>query len=330
MMYSLIIPLYNRPDEIDELLQSLCLQSFKDFEVIVIEDGSKDELKADTIIEKYSSKLKLKYFYKENSGQGFSRNYGFEKASSDYFIILDSDCIIPPHYMQAVHEGVSSRKLDLFGGPDAAHHDFTPLQKAISYSMTSYFTTGGIRGKKKQLHTYHPRSFNMGLSRKVYEATKGFSITRCGEDIDLSIRAIKLGFTSGLIENAYVFHKRRTDWLSFYKQVRFFGKARINIGSMHPSEIKLIHAFPALFLFYCLSCLLALCSLNKSLALFCLPLILFTALVFLDSLAQNKNIKVALLSIFTSYIQLIGYGVGFSKELIYRTIFNKTTKISDK
>lgn len=221
MLYSLIIPLYNRPDEIRELLESLLLQTYKNFEVIVVEDGSKPELSAEQIVMSYANRLDVKYFYKINAGQGFARNHGFERAKGDYFIIFDSDIIVPPHYMEAVNKEVTERGLDAFGGPDAAHESFTDVQKAISYSMTSYFTTGGIRGKKKNLGPYHPRSFNMGLSRKVYETVGGFIIPFMGEDIEYSIRILKAGFKSGLIEEAYVYHKRRTDFKQFFKQIKF-------------------------------------------------------------------------------------------------------------
>jgi glycosyltransferase involved in cell wall biosynthesis len=147
MVYSVIVPVYNRPEEIDELLLSLTRQSFHDFEVLIIEDGS--ENRCEHIVQKYSEKLAVRYYFKENSGQGFSRNFGFERASGDYFVVFDSDCIIPENYFETVHRFLSVTPVDCWGGPDRAHPTFTPIQKAINYSMTSFFTTGGIRGKKK-------------------------------------------------------------------------------------------------------------------------------------------------------------------------------------
>jgi len=192
MDYSVIVPVYNRPDEIDELLHSLTKQTYKDFEVIIIEDGS--DLRCDHIVEEYSDQLIIQYFYKTNSGQGFSRNFGFEKAKGDYFIVFDSDCLVPPHYFEAVNRALTFHGYDVWGGPDRAHSSFTPIQKAISYSMTSFFTTGGIRGRKNHIGTFHPRSFNMGISREVYEKTGGYRITRMGEDIEFSLRIIENDF----------------------------------------------------------------------------------------------------------------------------------------
>ena len=248
MFFSIIIPLYNRPQEIDELLFTLQQQEYKNFEVLVIEDGSEND--AQSIVESYSGQLNIRYFVKENEGQGFTRNYGFERALGDYFIIFDSDCLIPRNYLTNVYAHLQKEYLDVFGGPDAAHESFTPVQKAISYSMTSLFTTGGIRGKKKHVGQFHPRSFNMGVSRKVWDRTGGFILTRLGEDIEFSIRAHRAGFRIGLIPEALVYHKRRTNFLQFYKQLHFFGRARINIYKHFPTELKLVHFFPAGFLLF--------------------------------------------------------------------------------
>ena len=244
--YSIIIPVYNRPEEIAELLQSLTSQNYTNFEVIIIEDGSDNTCKDK--IEKFTEKLNIRYFFKENTGQGFSRNFGFEKAKGDYFLVFDSDCILPESYMQTVEDHLTKESLDAFGGPDRAEKSFTIIQKAINYSMTSIFTTGGIRGSKKHAGTYHPRSFNMGISRAVYEKTGGYIITRMGEDIEFSIRIIKEGFKVGLIEEAYVYHKRRTTLGQFYKQLHFFGRARINISRFYANELKPVHLFPLFFL----------------------------------------------------------------------------------
>ena len=217
--YSVIIPVYNRPDEVDELLESLINQTFTDFEVLIIEDGSVRP--CEDVVKKYETRLAVSYYFKPNSGQGFSRNFGFERAKGSYFIVFDSDCLIPTHYFQAVETALVQHGFDAFGGPDRAHESFTDLQKAISYSMTSFFTTGGIRGSKKAIGGFHPRSFNMGISRAVYEKTKGYIITGMGEDIEFSIRVQANGFSTGLIEEAYVFHKRRTSFSQFWKQLHF-------------------------------------------------------------------------------------------------------------
>jgi len=311
--YSIIIPVYNRPDEVDELLESLTLQTFKDFDVLIIEDGSTN--KCDLVVDKYKSRMALQYFFKENSGQGFSRNFGFERATGEYLIVFDSDCLIPSHYFETVDKYLAEHKLDAFGGPDRAHESFTPLQKAISYSMTSPFTTGGIRGGKKHVGTFHPRSFNMGISKAVYEKTKGYIITRMGEDIEFSIRIINSGFKTGLIPDAYVYHKRRTSFSQFWKQLHFFGRARINVQRFFPSELKPVHALPAAFL---LAEFVYLLTPLVSMPLFYLGtilLLIFSFLIFVDSSIKNKSLHVGILSVGAAFVQLSAYGVGFWTEL---------------
>ena len=318
MYFSIIIPLYNRSQEIDELLFTLQQQEYKDFEVLIIEDGSK--LDAKSIIQSYTDKLTIRYFYKENGGQGFARNYGFEHANGDYFVIFDSDCLIPKDYLKIVKDHLEKFHLDAYGGPDAAHDSFTAIQKAISYSMTSPFTTGGIRGNKKHVGTFHPRSFNMGVSRKVWQEVGGFKLTRLGEDIEYSIRIQKAGFKIGLIPDAIVFHKRRTSLMQFYKQLHFFGRARINIYKHFPSELKLVHFFPAAFVLFILGTFIA--------NLFFLPiatlgnclLMIYILLLFFHALSITKSVKVALLSILSSLIQLIAYGLGFIQDFVKRVI----------
>lgn len=315
IFFSVIIPVYNRPDEVRELLQTLTRQTYTHFEVVIIEDGSTDKCRE--VADSYKEQLDVTYFYKENSGQGFSRNVGFQKAEGDYFVIFDSDCLIPPHYFQTVYNHLQSHWLDAYGGPDKAHESFSALQKAISYSMTSPFTTGGIRGNKKHAGQFHPRSFNMGLSRAVFEATGGFKITRMGEDIEFSIRINEHGFTTGLISDAYVYHKRRTSLKDFFKQLRFFGRARINIGRFYPGEIKAVHWLPSLFLL-------------SLLVFFTLPLWLphwfwvgsvflgtFFVLIGAHSTAKNKSLRVGLLSVVTSIVQLTAYGWGFLLESLH-------------
>lgn len=311
--FSVIIPVYNRPQELDELLSCLQQQDFKDFEVIIIEDGS--EISSKDIVKSYQSKLNLSYYVKENGGQGFARNYAFERANGNFFIILDSDALVEPDYLSEVDRGVKEGKLDLFGGPDKEHPSFSPIQKAISFSMTSVFTTGGIRGKAKNMGgQFHPRSFNMGISRKVWEATKGFKITRMGEDIEFSIRCISQGFTSGLLPKAFIYHKRRTSFSQFYKQLHFFGRARINISRFYPKELKWVHFLPlAYFLFFWNTIFLNIIDVNLGIY-FSGILALYWALLLIDGLLSTKNIQVAFLGLIAANIQLLAYGKGFFEE----------------
>ena len=312
--YSVIIPVYNRPDEVDELLHSLTKQTYSNFEVIIIEDGS--EHRCESIVANYKDQLELSYYYKENTGQGFSRNFGFERAKGDYLIVFDSDCIIPSDYLINVDSALDIENWDAYGGPDKAAESFTVFQKAINYSMTSIFTTGGIRGKKKHAGTYHPRSFNMGISREVYEKTKGYQITRKGEDIDFSIRILNEGFRIGLIEEAFVYHKRRTSIVQFYRQLNFFGKARINIKRRHPQELKMVHLFPLAFLLGLLLVLIswsAMPSLAKPIASI---YALYYFMILADSSIKNKSLVVGFLSLVTTSVQLIAYAIGMIIEVL--------------
>ncbi|WP_214225549.1 glycosyltransferase [Pedobacter sp. B4-66] len=321
MFFSIIIPLYNRPQEIDELLTTLTKQTYTQFEVLVIEDGSVNDAKA--IVDKYANTLDVKYFFKPNEGQGFSRNYGFERAKGDYFVVFDSDCLIPEDYLEIVKDYLYEHKLDAYGGPDAAHQSFTPVQKAISYAMTSPFTTGGIRGNKKHIGQFHPRSFNMGVSREVWEKVGGFILTRLGEDIEYSIRIHEHGFKIGLIPAARVFHKRRTSFGQFYKQLHFFGRARINIYKHFPSELKLVHFFPAAFT--CGVIFTVLINIFYwPLAFICnFVMLVYFMLIFFHSWQVNKSLKVAFLSIIAAFIQLTAYGLGFIQDFIKRVVFKQ-------
>jgi len=312
--YSVIVPVYNRPHEVDELLNSLTQQTFKNFEVLIIEDGSTN--KCEAIVQKYIDQLNIQYFFKENTGQGFSRNYGFERAKGDFFIVFDSDCLIPPHYFENADKSLDEQPLDAFGGPDKAHPSFTNVQKAISYSMTSPFTTGGIRGNKNHVGTFHPRSFNMGISKEVFEKTKGYIITRMGEDIEFSIRINGEGFNSGLIPEAFVYHKRRTSFIQFYKQLHFFGRARINISRFYPKELKLVHTFPALFTLGLLVMPITYLIDIKLTLVGLLVYALFAVLNFLAATVQHRSPIVGFLGMIASFTQLVAYGVGFLTELI--------------
>ncbi len=307
LKYSIIVPVYNRPNEIDELLQSVIDQDFHhSFEILIIEDGSKET--CENIIDGYTNKLDIRYFFKENSGPGGSRNFGMQKASGDYFIILDSDVVLPKNYLNEVNTHLEANFTDAFGGPDAAHSSFTSLQKAINYSMTSLLTTGGIRGKKKGVGKFQPRSFNMGLSRKAFEVTKGFSDMRAGEDIDLTFRLWEAGFETQLIERAFVYHKRRNTISSFYHQTFAFGTARPILNRKYPSTKKITYWFPSFFIigFDC-SILLLIFGYWYFTVFYA---IYFVAL-FSDATVENKSAKVGFLSIVTSFTQFMGYGLGF-------------------
>jgi glycosyltransferase involved in cell wall biosynthesis len=317
MNFSIIVPLYNRPDEIEELLESLTKQTNKDFEVIIVEDGS--TMKADHIIEKYKSEFPLQYYYKENEGPGLTRNYGARYAKGKYLIFFDSDCIIPPNYIHEVTSYVSKNDADFFGGPDRASSSFTPVQKAINYSMTSFFTTGGIRGGKNQLEKFHPRSFNLGVKKSAFEAINGFSKLRFGEDIDLSIRLFEKGFKSALINEAWVYHKRRTDFRKFYRQIYNSGIARINLFKLHPKSLKIVHFFPSVFTAG--TAILILLSFFN--IWFLSPIIIYALILFFDSSIKNTNIIIGALSVAASFIQLISYGFGFIESFIKRVLLKK-------
>ena len=333
MKYSIIVPVYNRPDEVDELLQSLCEQTVKDFEVIIVEDGSVNPCK--DVCDKYADILSLHYYAKENSGPGQSRNYGAERANGTYVIILDSDVVLPPTYLQAVEDELTQQPCEAFGGPDAAHPDFTPVQKAISYSMTSFFTTGGIRGGKAKLDKFYPRSYNMGIRHDIYLELGGFTKMRFGEDIDFSYRIVEAGYKPRLFPEAWVWHKRRTDFTKFFRQVYNSGIARINLEKRHPGTLKLVHLLPTVFTVGVFGlALLFVCGLMISsfgsattkpqgqlccqLAL--LPLALYSLLIFIDSSIKNKSLHVGLLSIPAAFVQLTGYGLGFIESWWKRCI----------
>lgn len=313
MLYSVIIPVYNRPNEINELLESLTHQTEKNFEVLIIEDGSTE--RCEHIVEQYSDSLNIQYFYKENSGQGFSRNYGFSKAKGDYYVVFDSDCLIPKHYFETVSNFLSNHDIDCWGGPDRAHPTFSPIQKAISYSMTSMLTTGGMRGRAQSITEYHPRSFNMGISKDVFAQTGGYKITRMGEDIEFSLRIVKNGFKTAFIEDAFVYHKRRTNFAQFYNQLFFFGRARVNIKRFYPNQLSFIHLMPVFFtLGIPASLLLMLLKIPiLSLAVFLYPL--FGIMLFFGAYMSEKNIHVAVLSVCAGFIQLTAYGLGLMSEM---------------
>ena len=347
MKYSIIVPVFNRPDEVDELLESLCHQEVKDFEVIIVEDGSKKPCK--DVCDKYADILDLSYYDKENSGPGQSRNYGAERAKGEWLIVLDSDVVLPNGYLKAVEQELAQHPCDAWGGPDAAHESFTPVQKAISYSMTSFFTTGGIRGGKAKLDKFFPRSYNMGIRREVYLQLNGFSKMRFGEDIDFSYRIVEAGYKTSLLPTAWVWHKRRTDFRKFFRQVYNSGIARINLEKRHPGTMKLVHLLPTVFTLGVIGCLLLFClgtamyaegewldayglrpddNMHQGIGftlsmLSLLPLLFYSSVIFIDSSIRNRNPWVGLLSIPAAFTQLMGYGFGFIESWWKRCILKQ-------
>ena len=332
MKYSIIVPVFNRPDEVDELLESLCQQTLKDFEVIIVEDGSKKPCK--DVCDKYADILDLHYYYKDNSGPGQSRNYGAVRASGEWLIVLDSDVVLPEGYMQAVADGTRDG-LSAWGGPDAAHESFTPVQKAISYSMTSFFTTGGIRGGKAKLDKFFPRSYNMGILRDVYQQLGGFSKMRFGEDIDFSYRIVEAGYQTRLIPEAWVWHKRRTDFRKFFRQVYNSGIARINLMKRHPGTLKLVHLLPTVFTVGVIG-LVLISAVGRALMHYVdreqfywmcfapwIPIILYSVIIFIDSTIKNRSLYVGLLSIPAAFTQLMGYGLGFIESWWKRCVLKQ-------
>ena len=322
MRYSIIVPVYNRPDEVDELLESLTQQTLKDFEVIIVEDGSIEPCK--DVCDKYASILDLHYYAKENSGPGQSRNYGAERSNDEWLIILDSDVVLPEGYLDAVDKAITNHQssttpIAAWGGPDAAHPSFTPIQKAISYSMTSFFTTGGIRGGKAKLDKFYPRSFNMGIRRDVYLQLGGFTKMRFGEDIDFSYRIVEAGYMPRLFPEAWVWHKRRTDFRKFFRQVYNSGIARINLEKRHPGTMKLVHLLPTVFTLGVIALLL----ITLFFPLACVPIILYSAIICIDSSIKNKSLWVGLLSIPAAFVQLMGYGFGFIESWWKRCVLKQ-------
>lgn len=320
--YSFIIPVYNRPQETEELLESLTHMEFQHpFEIVIVEDGSTET--SESVVRRFQENLDISYYFKPNSGPGDSRNFGMRKAKGNYFIIFDSDCLIPSSYLKTVNQFLKKQYYHCFGGADAAHKSFSSLQKAINYVMTSFLTTGGIRGKKKSVQRFEPRSFNMGISKEAFETTGGFGKIHPGEDPDLSQRIREAGFETVFIPDAFVFHKRRISWKKFYQQVRKFGLTRPILNRWHPSLSKITFWFPTLFVVF------SLISVILSLAIhpvFLLPLLLYILLIFLDSAFHNKSMYVGMLTIVAVFIQFYGYGIAFLTSYWYVFIRNKDPK----
>ncbi len=323
MLYSIIVPVYNRPGEIKEFLDSLAAQTVKPFELLIIEDGSKE--RCDHLLGHYRSFFTIHYYYKENSGRSDTRNYGMERAGGDYMLFFDSDVILPPTYFEKLEEAMKAGYCDCFGGPDAADDSFSDMQKAVSHAMTSFWTTGGIRGGKAVMEKFCPRTFNMGLSKSVYEKVGDFK-DMMGEDIDLSIRIRKAGFSIRLIREVFVYHKRRIDLTRFFKQVNNFGQARIWLQIIHPGSLKLVHAMPAVMLVAGVLLLVA--------SIFC-PLLLllpfiYALLIFADALLKGNNLKVSALSVAAAAVQITGYGTGFLKAFWHKMVLKEPLETKEK
>lgn len=312
--FSIIVPVYNRPDEVSDLLASLSQQTCKDFEIVLVEDGS--TVRCADAVARYESSVDIHYYYKENEGRSIARNYGMERASGRYFIFFDSDCVIPARYFEVLSAALQRHYTDCFGGPDAAHDSFSDVQKAINYSMTSFLTTGGIRGGKVQLEKFTPRTFNMGFSREVYERVGGFR-EMFSEDIDMSTRIRQAGFSISLIRDAFVYHKRRVNLRLFCRQIYVFGMSRITLYILYPDSLKLVHWLPAVFVMGCTAMILL--SLLWS-WWFITPLVFYLLAVFVCALFSTKNLKISLMSIVTSVVQLGGYGIGFLKAYFWKIL----------
>ncbi|MBO3098543.1 glycosyltransferase [Gelidibacter pelagius] len=309
--FSFIIPVYNRPEEIHELLDSFTkLEGGFDYSICIVEDGS--SISSEEIVGQFADQLDISYYFKANSGPGDSRNYGMARAIGNYFIILDSDVLLPKDYLQVVSKSLLDNYADCFGGPDAAHASFSNLQKAINFAMTSFITTGGIRGGKDS-DKFQPRSFNMGLSKRAFEASGGFGTIHPGEDPDLSLRLINLGFKSKLIKDAYVYHKRRISWTKFYQQVHKFGMVRPILNRWHPKSERFIFWLPTLFsIGFALSIVLLLFQIKWLLYIY----IIYFLVAFIMALINSSNLIIAFLAVFAIGVQFFGYGYGFLKSTI--------------
>ncbi len=321
LRYSIIIATYNRLEELNELLPSLVAQTFPadQFEVIIVDDGSTDGTKE--YIHSLSTEFDLRYLSQENKGPGAARNYGMSKAEGDYFIFVDSDCLLPPTYLQAIDDSIEENHWDAFGGPDTYHESFSPMQKAINYSMTSFIGTGGTRGSKKSVGKFYPRSFNMGISREVYEKIGGMNDLRHGQDMDLSARIYEAGFKVGFIPDAYVYHKRRTSLSKFFRQIHNWGVARINLGASHEGMLKPVHLLPAGVLFATVGTVILgvlFPVFRPLLALMIVGMILIAAVAFVQSFGQYHSIKTSFLSIVTLFVQVYAYGLGLVNAILQK------------
>ncbi|MCC8070456.1 MAG: glycosyltransferase [Bacteroidales bacterium] len=324
MRFSIIIPVYNRLDEVDELLESLAHQTVHNFETIIVEDGS--SAPCQEAVERWQDKVDVKYFYKSNEGRSIARNYGLERATGDYFIFFDSDCVIPPTYFETLEKVLAERPLDCFGGPDAAHESFTTTQKAINYAMTSFLTTGGIRGGKIQLEKFVPRTFNMGYSRQVYDRVGGFR-EMFSEDIDMSTRIRQAGFSIGLIRETPVYHKRRVDFRKFFRQVYVFGMSRITLKLLYPDSLKLVHTLPALAVVAGVVCVVLGIVVSPW---WFLPIGIYLLAIFIGALISTGSLVIATKAVPASIIQIGGYGTGFIKAFTHKILLGRGRNIAEE
>ncbi len=328
MFYSIIVPVYNRPDEIEDLLKCLSQQTFTNFEVCVVESGS-ELRKSDEVVASFNDRLNIHYYPTGNNGPGISRNQGMKHAKGDFFIILDSDILVEPQFIENIDKGIKEQNLDCYGGPDRCHPSFSDIEKAFNYSLTSFFTTGGMRGGVKRATTFYPRSFNMGFSRKVYEATGGYPFGFMGEDLVLSHKIKNLGFKMGLIPDAFVYHHRKKDFRTFFRYMKFFGKSRVNIMKHIPHSLKLIHLVPVGFIFF---------FFFSYLSMFIHPYLFITmkillygylGLILIDSTRKNESFYIGILSVIATVVQFFGYGIGFMGAFWKRIVLKNDSEIKN-
>mgnify|MGYP001628333973 CR=1 FL=1 len=315
ILFSIIVPVYNRREEVADLLRSLEAQTDRGFEIILVEDGSTQPALPDG---KGPEGLRLKYYRKKNEGRSIARNYGIAGADGDYFIFVDSDCILPPDYIRELRRSLSENPVDCFGGPDAAHESFTDTQKAINYSMTAFLTTGGIRGGKRSMEKFTPRTFNMGFSREVFGKVGGFR-EMFSEDIDMSTRIRNAGFSIALFPDVYVYHKRRVDMKKFWKQVHVFGMSRITLELLYPGSMKLVHWLPAVFTVGAIALVIG--------SFFCkwllIPLLVYLLALWIGGIVATRSLKIGTLGVGAAMVQLTGYGTGFIKAYVQKIIMGK-------
>ncbi|MCH5227591.1 MAG: glycosyltransferase [Muribaculaceae bacterium] len=321
--FSIIVPVYNRPQEVEELVNSLADQTLKDFELVIVEDGS--TITCRDTCQKFSDLINIKYYHKSNEGRSIARNYGMDRADGDFFIFVDSDCILPSDYIENLQKCLAENPTDCFGGPDTAHESFSDVQKAINFSMTSFFTTGGIRGGKKSMEKFTPRTFNMGFSRKVYDTVGGFR-EMFSEDIDMSTRIKNAGFKVVLYPEVKVFHKRRVNFSKFWRQVHVFGMSRITLQLLYPGSMKLVHWLPALFVIIGLGLVIA----SFFNYWFLIPLLVYFVVLLISALYTTRNPKIALLAIPASIIQLGGYGTGFIQAYVWKILLGHGRDLNDE
>lgn len=314
MKYSVIVPVYNRIGEVSDLLRSLAAQTARNFEVIIVEDGSTEPCRS--VAEAYAPVLDIKYFFKENEGRSIARNYGMDHATGDYFIFFDSDCVIPADYFEKLNRMEIETPADCFGGPDAADASFTTTQKAINHAMTSFLTTGGIRGGKISLEKFTPRTFNMGFSRQVYQSVRGFS-EMFSEDIDMSTRIRKADFSIALYPDLPVYHKRRVDFRKFLRQVYVFGMSRITLKLLYPDSLKAVHCLPAVFVVGVAAMILLAIVWSPW---WLLPLGVYLLAIFISALVSTRSAVIACKAVPASLIQLGGYGCGFLKAWFVKIV----------